>query len=58
MCCFILVKLHMTIRHPNENVKLAAGYEYVQTDKLGIRSNLGFISMGVAFKDMECGEIT
>lgn len=48
----------MTIRHPNENVKLAAGYEYVQTDKLGIRSNLGFISMGVAFKDMECGEIT
>lgn len=58
MYCFILVKLHMPIRHPNEDVKLAVGYEYVQMDKLGIRSNLGFISMEVAFKDMECEEIT
>ena len=48
----------MPIRHPNEDVKLAVGYEYVQMDKLGIRSNLGFISIGMVFKDMECGEIT
>ena len=48
----------MPIRHPNEDVKLAVGYEYVQMDKLGIRSNSGFISIGMVFKDMECGEIT
>ena len=48
----------MPIRHPNEDVKLAVGYEYVQMDKLSIRSNLGFISMEVAFKGMGMDEIT
>lgn len=28
--CFTLVKFHLSIRHPNEDVKLTVRYEYVQ----------------------------